>query len=87
MALNIKNSETEKLARDLARLRGEGITDALTAVLRREVERERRKRRPDDKEKFHRDIEEIVQEVKRLPVLDDRAADEILGYNEQGHFD
>jgi antitoxin VapB len=87
VALNIKNAETEKLARDLARLRGEGITEALTAVLRREVERERKKPRRDDKEKFHRDIEEIVQEVKKLPVLDDRPADEILGYNEQGHFD
>jgi len=87
MALNIKNAETEKLARDLARLRRQGITEALTAVLRREVERERRKPRRDDKEKFHRDIDAIVQEVKKLPVLDDRPADEILGYNEQGHFD
>ena len=87
MALNIKNAETEKLARDLARLRGEGITEALTAVLRREVERERKKRRPEDKEKFHRDIEEIVREFNRLPVLDTRTDDEILGYNEQGHFD
>jgi antitoxin VapB len=87
MALNIKNAETEKLARDLARLRGEGITEALTAVLRREVERERKKPRRDDKEKFHRGIEEIVQRVKRLPVLDDRTDDEILGYNEHGYFD
>jgi|1185.fasta_scaffold114811_2 antitoxin VapB len=87
MALNIKNSETEKLARELARLRGQGITEAVTGALRREVERERRKPRRDDKEKFHRDIDAIVQEVKRLPVLDDRPADEILGYNEQGHFD
>jgi len=87
MGLNIKNSETEKLARELARLRGQGITEAVTGALRREVERERRKPRRDDKEKFHRDIDAIVQEVKRLPVLDDRPADEILGYNEQGHFD
>ena len=87
MALNIKNAETEKLARDLARLRGEGITEALTAVLRREVERERRKPRREDKEKFYRDIEEIVQEIKKMPVLDDRPADEILGYNEHGLFD
>jgi antitoxin VapB len=87
MALNIKNAETEKLARDLARLRGEGITEALTAVLRREVERERRKPRRDDKEKFHRDIDEIVKSFNKLPVLDDRSPDEIIGYNEQGHFD
>jgi antitoxin VapB len=87
VALNIKNAETEKLARELARRRGQGITEAVTDVLRREVERERKKPRRDDKEKFHRDIEEIVQEVKKLPVLDDRSADEILGYNEQGLFD
>lgn len=87
MALNIKNPETEKLARELARRRGQGITEAVTEVLRREVERERRKPRRDDKEKFHRDIEEIVRSFNKLPALDDRSPDEILGYNEHGHFD
>ncbi len=29
-------------------------------------------------------IEKIVEEVARLPVLDDRTADEILGYDENG---
>jgi len=87
MALNIKNPETEKLARELARRRGQGITEAVTDVLRREVERERRKPRRDDKEKFHRDIDEIVRRFNELPVLDDRSSDEIVGYNEQGHFD
>ncbi len=87
MALNIKNPETERLARELARRRGQGITEAVTDVLRREVERERRKPRRDDKEKFHRDIDEIVQRFNELPVLDDRSPDEIIGYNEHGHFD
>jgi antitoxin VapB len=87
MALNIKNPETERLARELARRRGQGITEVVTEVLRKEVERERRKPRRDDKEKFHRDIEEIVQSFKRLPVLDERSDDEILGYNEHGYFD
>ena len=45
MALNIKNAETEKLVRELARRRGQGITEALTDVVRREVERERKKPR------------------------------------------
>jgi antitoxin VapB len=87
MALNIKNPETERLARELARRRGQGITEAVTDVLRREVERERKKRRPEDKEKFHRDIDEIVRRFNALPVLDDRSPDEIIGYNEHGHFD
>ena len=87
MALNIKNAETEKLVRELARRRGQGITEALTDVVRREVERERRKPRRESYEEFSRRIEMIVERVKRMPVLDDRSPDEILGYNEHGHFD
>jgi antitoxin VapB len=87
MALNIKNAETEKLVRELARRRGQGITEALTDVVRREVERERRKPQRQSYEEFSRAIDEIVERVKRLPVLDDRSPDEIIGYNEQGHFD
>jgi antitoxin VapB len=87
MALNIKNAETEKLVRELARRRGQGITEALTDVVRREVERERRKPRRSDIEERRRRIEEIVQRVKSYPVLDNRSPDEIIGYNDQGHFD
>ena len=87
MALNIKNPETERLARELARRRGQGITEAVTDVLRREVERERKRPRRTDIEERLRRIDEIVEEVKKLPVLDDRTPDEIIGYNEQGHFD
>ncbi len=87
MALNIKNPETEKLARELARRRKQRITDVITDALRKELERERRKPRPGGDDEFHRRIQKIVDEVKRLPVLDDRPPDEIVGYNEQGFFD
>jgi len=87
MALNIKNPETEKLARELARRRGQGITEAVTDVLRREVERERKKPRRDDIEERLRRIDDIVRRFNALPVLDDRSPDEIIGYNEHGHFD
>jgi antitoxin VapB len=87
MALNIKNAETEKLARELARRRGQGITEVLTDVLRREVERERRKPRRSDRNDLHSRIQAIVDDVKRLKVLDERTPDEIIGYNEHGHFD
>jgi antitoxin VapB len=87
MALNIKNTETEKLVRELARRRGQGITEALTDVVRREVERERKKPRRESYEAFSRRIEEIVEHFNKLPVLDDRSPDEIIGYNEHGHFD
>ena len=88
MALNIKNPETEDMVRELARRCGTGITEAVTEAVREKLERERRKpRRREDYETFSRRIEEIVERVRRLPVLDDRTPDEILGYNEQGHFD
>jgi len=32
-------------------------------------------------------IQKIQEEVARLPVLDNRTPDEIIGYNERGYFD
>jgi antitoxin VapB len=87
MALNIKNVETEQLARELARRRGTGITEAVTHALRNEVERERKRRRRKGSEEFVRKVQEIVEEVRKLPILDHRSDDEIVGYNDQGHFD
>jgi antitoxin VapB len=87
MALNIKNPEAEALARELARRSKQGITQAVIEALREKLERERRKPRRESKEEFHRAIQEIVDHFKSLPVLDDRSPDEILGYNEHGHFD
>ena len=87
MSLNIKNSETVELIRELARRRGQGLTEALTDVVRQAVERERMKPRRDDIEATRRRVQEIVDEVKKLPVLDNRSPDEIIGYNDQGLFD
>lgn len=39
MAFNIKNEETQKLARDLAKMTGEGITQAITRALRERLQR------------------------------------------------
>jgi antitoxin VapB len=32
-------------------------------------------------------VRAIQEEMARLPVLDERSPDEIIGYNERGHFD
>lgn len=40
MSLNIKNEETCRLARELARLTGETMTGAITAALRERLQRE-----------------------------------------------
>jgi antitoxin VapB len=43
MSLNIKNEETHRLAKELARRTGETITGAITQALRERLERVRRK--------------------------------------------
>jgi hypothetical protein len=69
MALNIKNEETERLARELSRRRHQGITEVVTEALRKELARERRRPRRGDAEDFRRRIQAIVDDMKRLPVL------------------
>ncbi|HET7847270.1 MAG TPA: type II toxin-antitoxin system VapB family antitoxin [Acidimicrobiia bacterium] len=78
MALSIKNDEADQLARELAELTGESITDAVVISLRQRVERERR--RPGMRKK----LLDLANEVADYPILDNRAADEILGYDDVG---
>lgn len=81
MALSIKNPEAERLARELARVTGESLTEAITRALEARLVRETgRKYDPTLQE----DIRRIQEEVARLPVLDDRTADELLGYDDDG---
>jgi antitoxin VapB len=50
MALSIKTEEADRLARELAALRGETITQAVTVALREQCVRERaRPRTPEEK--------------------------------------
>lgn len=79
--LNIKDPETARLARELARLRGGKITAAVKDALTAELERERRRAGLEiDREA----IAKIQRRIASRPVLDDRPADEILGYDENG---
>lgn len=83
MALSIRDPETDRLARELAALTGETMTGAIrTALLERLArERERREARSD---REMQEILEIIERFRALPVLDDRSAEEILGYDEDG---
>jgi len=81
MALNIRNSEAEQLAAELARQTGETKTEAVIKALRDRlirVRRERHKRRLAD------ELEEIAEHCAGLPVLDSRRVEETLGYDEGG---
>jgi antitoxin VapB len=47
MALSIKTEEADRLARELSRLTGETMTDAVTKALRERLQRERAAREAD----------------------------------------
>ena len=81
MALNIRNPEAEMLAADLARLTGETKTAAVTRALREQLSRVRRDRSGMG---LADRLVAIGKECAALPVLDDRPAEEILGYDEDG---
>lgn len=77
MALSIKSAKADQLARDLAELTGESITDAVVTSLELRLELERRARRKQD-------LSDIVERFGQLGVIDDRHPDEIIGYDEHG---
>lgn len=82
MALNIRNAEAEKLAEALARLTGETKTDAVTKALRDRLARVRRERA---RRRLADELDELALQCARLPVLDGRGEDEILGYDATGN--
>jgi antitoxin VapB len=80
MALSIKNPEADLLARELAAVTGESLTDAVLLALRERLERQRRHRRPG----IGRRLCHLSEETRELPVLDGRRPEEILGYDDHG---
>lgn len=81
MALNIRNPEAVRLAAELARQTGESKTEAVIKALRDRLARVRRER---TKRRLADELEEIAEHCASLPVLDDRRAEEILGYDQAG---
>ncbi len=82
MALSLKDPETDSLARQVASLTGETLTEAVRTSLAERLRRERLKRgRPAN---LADELEAIARRCDALPVLDHRSADEILGYDENG---
>lgn len=75
--MSIKNAQADQLARELAALTGESITEAVVASLETRLALERRRLR-------ERSLRDIVERFRELPVLDDRSAFELMGYDEHG---
>jgi len=68
--------EAERLAKELAEKNGKSVDDVVNAALREYAERERICAHR------HQVIKDIQDEVAKLPVLDNRTPDEILGYDD-----
>ena len=81
MALSIKDRETELLARKLAERTGETITLATRRALEERLKRVGSHAR---KAALLEDMEAMQRRLSALPVLDHRAPDEIVGYDENG---
>lgn len=78
LALNIKSEEADRMARQLADLTGESVTDAVTAAVRERLAAERLARR------HRRSALDLAAEFRSLPVLDHRTTNAILGYDADG---
>jgi len=82
VALSLKDPETDSLARQVARLTGESLTEAVRGALRLRLRDEQLKRgeRPWDEAR----IDALIERYNALPLFDNRTDDEILGYDENG---
>ena len=81
MAISLKDPEADRLAREIADRTGETLTGAIVMALRERLARlrGRPKRRP-----LREDLREIGRRCAALPTLDERADEDILGYDDRG---
>lgn len=82
MALSLKDPATDRLARQVAALTGESLTEAIRTALAERLARERYKRgQPAD---GLARLEAMAAEIAAMPDLDTRTLEEIIGYDEHG---
>lgn len=81
MALNIKDPETDRLARELASVTGESITEAARRAFAERLDRVRARAQSPS---THGTLAAIVQRGRERQILDERTAESILGYDEDG---
>jgi antitoxin VapB len=85
MTVLIKDQEADQLIRALADRTGESITDAVKQAVREKLQRLPPKE--DEIAARKHKLAALIARADAMPTLDDRTPDEIIGYNEFGHFD
>jgi len=85
LAILIKDQEADQMIRALAARTGESITEAVKHAVRDRLEglppsateiAERRRK-----------LNVLIARGRKLTIVDNRTHDEIIGYNDLGHFD
>ncbi len=77
-ALDIKDPDTDRLVRELARLTGETITQTTRRAVEERLQRERARAGAGD---VSHELQDIIRRGRIRPILDDRPLDELLGYD------
>lgn len=80
MALNIKDEETDRLARELAQLTGLPLTTAVREAIEAQLATLRRRRQV----AAGPDLTAIITRGRARRTLDTRPEDEILGFDQRG---
>lgn len=81
MALSIRNSQAEQLAREVATISGENLTQAIIHALEERLERLKGRRTTSN---LMQEIMTISQRCSSIPDIDQRSPEEILDYNQSG---
>ncbi len=81
MPLSIKNPEVDRLARELAEVTGESMTDAICKALKLRLEKETGRNRPMS---IHNEIQRMRSRVARLSRKDQRSDEDVIGYDRHG---
>ena len=80
VALNVKSAEADRLARELAAVAHESLTEAVTIALQERLARMRNQQQSDMVARLRR----LSAWYTALPVQDSRTPNEIIGYDEHG---
>ena len=83
MPLSIRNSDAEKLAREVSKISGENLTKTIIHALEEKLERLRGSCKAVN---IAEEIMSISKRCSSLPDIDKRSADEILGYDKNEGF-
>ncbi len=78
MALSIKSETADRLARELALVTGETLTEVVEVSLRERLARQ------NGRVGLAENVRRLQRDVAELPILDRRSADEIVGYDKDG---